>query len=82
MCDDFIFRIPDAAFHYEFRLVMLQRLGLVAHHMVTILGLAGLFALYNGCGPLAFHTYNWGIWVYWSIIAVVYSLVRINEVAA
>ncbi|MFZ5868060.1 MAG: hypothetical protein ACOYXY_19415 [Thermodesulfobacteriota bacterium] len=36
--------------------------------------------VYPKCGPLAFYTYYWGIWVYWAIIALVYSLVRINGV--
>jgi len=38
--------------------------------------------VYYRCGPLAFYTYNWGIWVYWSIVVLVYSLVRINEAVA
>jgi len=36
--------------------------------------------VYPKCGPLAFYTYYWGIWVYWSIIVFAYSLVRINGI--
>jgi hypothetical protein len=36
--------------------------------------------VYPRCGPLAFYTYCWGIWVYWSIVVLAYSLVRINGV--
>jgi len=35
--------------------------------------------VYPKCGPFAFYTYYWGIWVYWSIVVVAYSIVRINE---
>lgn len=34
--------------------------------------------VYPKCGPLAFYTYYWGIWLYWGIAVIVYSLVRIN----
>ncbi|MBI5568852.1 MAG: hypothetical protein HY914_02810 [Desulfomonile tiedjei] len=37
--------------------------------------------VYPKCGPLAFFTYYWGIWVYWSITVLAYSIVRINELA-
>jgi hypothetical protein len=36
--------------------------------------------VYPKCGPLAFFTYYWGIWLYWSIAVMVYSLLRINGV--
>ncbi|MEW6387146.1 MAG: hypothetical protein AB1491_06495 [Thermodesulfobacteriota bacterium] len=32
------------------------------------------------CGPLAFYTYYWGIWVYWGVAVFIYSLVRINGI--
>jgi hypothetical protein len=36
--------------------------------------------VYPKCGALAFYTYYWGIWVYWAIIVLVCSLVRINGI--
>lgn len=38
--------------------------------------------VYPRCGRLAFYTYCWGIWVYWSILALAYSLLRMSEIAA
>lgn len=36
--------------------------------------------VYPKCGPLAFYTYYWGIWLYWSVAVIAYSLLRINGV--
>ncbi len=36
--------------------------------------------IYTKWGPLAFFTYAWGIWVYWAIVVIIYSLIRINEI--
>lgn len=36
--------------------------------------------VYPRCGPLAFYTYYWGIWVYWSVIVLAYCVVRISGV--
>jgi len=34
--------------------------------------------IYTKWGKLAFFTYAWGIWVYWSVIVMVYSLLRVQ----
>ncbi|RJR46804.1 MAG: hypothetical protein C4567_01860 [Deltaproteobacteria bacterium] len=36
--------------------------------------------VYPKCGPLAFYTYYWGIWVYWSVAVIAYCLFRFNGV--
>ncbi len=36
--------------------------------------------IYTKWCPLAFFTYAWGIWVYWAIVVIIYSLIRINEI--
>lgn len=36
--------------------------------------------IYITWGPLAFFTYGWGLWVYWAIIVIVYSLIRVNAI--
>ncbi|MEW6658728.1 MAG: hypothetical protein AB1424_08705 [Thermodesulfobacteriota bacterium] len=36
--------------------------------------------VYPKCGPLAFYTYYWGIWVYWSVAVSAYCLLRFNGV--
>ncbi|MDD5496363.1 MAG: hypothetical protein PHP46_04605 [Candidatus Omnitrophica bacterium] len=35
--------------------------------------------IYDKWGPIAFFTYGWGLWVYWAIIVVIYSLLRIGK---
>lgn len=34
--------------------------------------------IYSQWGKLAFFTYAWGIWVYWSLIVLVYTLFRVH----
>jgi len=36
--------------------------------------------VYPKCGPLAFFTYYWGIWLYWAVAVMAYSLLRFNGV--
>jgi hypothetical protein len=36
--------------------------------------------VYAHWGPLAFLTYGWGLWVWWGIVVVIYSLTRMAKV--
>lgn len=38
--------------------------------------------IYATWGPMAFFTYGWGIWVYWAIIVIPYSLARVSGLGA
>ena len=33
--------------------------------------------VYRACGPLAYYTYYWGFFVYWGIIVLAYSVLRL-----
>jgi len=35
---------------------------------------------YPKWGPLAYYTFYWGFFVYWSLAVMVYSLLRVNGV--
>jgi len=35
--------------------------------------------IYEKWGPLAFFTYGWGLWVYWALVVIGYSLVRVSS---
>ena len=36
--------------------------------------------VYPAVAPLAYHTYIWGNFIYWGIVALIYSLLRLNGI--
>jgi len=36
--------------------------------------------VYPAVGPLAYYTYFWGNFVYWGLLALIYSMLRLSEV--
>ncbi len=54
-------------------------LGVISVYFSIVFWIMEKEYTYPSCGPLAYYTYYWGFFLYWGILAVVYSALRLNH---
>lgn len=54
--------------------------GTISLYINIVLWIAEKEYVYSSCGPLVYYTYYWGFFVYWGILAIAYTALRLSGV--
>ena len=62
---------------YQWGYIIWITLGAISIYFSIVFWVMEKEYTYPSCGPLAYYTYFWGFFLYWGVLSIVYSLLRL-----